>query len=81
MVRHAMEQGEGLQVELKASVPSPLDLGRLVSAFANASGGLIIVGVRKFPFGAVGVAWQRLKSAFDQVNMVHPETAYLESRR
>ena len=46
-VRQAIQAGEGPQVELTANVPSAHDIGRLISGFANASGGLIIVGVRK----------------------------------
>ena len=66
-VRQAILSGEGPQAELKPNVPTAQDVARLVSGFANASGGLIVVGVRKFPFAAIGVDWQQLKCVFAEV--------------
>jgi len=45
-VRQLIAQGEGPTLELKQSVPSVLGLGQLIASFANAQGGVIIVGVR-----------------------------------
>jgi hypothetical protein len=42
-----LQAGEGLQIEFKETLPSILDLAKNVSAFANAQGGVLLVGVRE----------------------------------
>ena len=43
-LRGLIETGEGYTLDFKEGIPS--DLGRHICAFANASGGRIILGVR-----------------------------------
>lgn len=65
----ALNQGEGQQIEFKSTIPSILDLGRLISGFANASGGWIIVGIDDRPPPVIlGCDWQQLSNLFDRVN-------------
>lgn len=66
-VREAISLGEGPQIEFKETIPSALDLSKLVSGFANAKGGWIIVGVRD-PATIVGANTIRLGEFFDRVN-------------
>lgn len=66
-VLEALELGEGQQIELKSSIPDPASLGNLISAFANASGGFIIVGVREQANQIVGCDYPRLARTFDRV--------------
>lgn len=42
-----VQRGEGPTVEFKVNTPLPENLARLISAFANGEGGVIIVGVRE----------------------------------
>lgn len=45
-VLQIISMGEGYQAEFKRSVPSkPRDIAEEVCAFANAAGGLVIIGV------------------------------------
>ncbi|WP_081694735.1 RNA-binding domain-containing protein [Halomonas huangheensis] len=39
--------GESQTLEIKESVRNPLDLSRLICAFANADGGKILVGFKE----------------------------------
>jgi hypothetical protein len=66
-VREAIQLGEGPQIELREKISSALDLGKLVSGFANATGGWIIIGVRE-PNTIVGTETARLGQFFDRVN-------------
>ncbi len=54
MVRALLLQGEGPSVEFKATLRDPGALARLMSGFANADGGVILVGVEDggLPIGA-----------------------------
>jgi predicted HTH transcriptional regulator len=54
MVRALLRQGEGSAVEFKTNLREPGVLARLISAFGNANGGVVLVGVddRGLPIGA-----------------------------
>lgn len=66
-VWEAILQGESQQIELKKSVESVLELARDVSAFANADGGWLIIGVRE-PNVLLGVDRRRLDWCFENVH-------------
>lgn len=42
-----LKQGEGQSLEFKVNTPHPESLSRLISGFANSSGGTVVVGVRE----------------------------------
>lgn len=42
-----LKAGEGSTVEFKVSTPFPEKLARLISSFANASGGTLLVGIKE----------------------------------
>ena len=42
-----LKQGEGQALEFKVNTPHPENLSRLISGFANTSGGTVVVGVRE----------------------------------
>ncbi len=42
-----VSQGEGETLELRTAIPNPEHLARLIAGFANASGGVILLGVRE----------------------------------
>lgn len=44
-LRHLIQRGEGTFLEFKKTVPSPEKIAREIAAFANTSGGTILVGV------------------------------------
>ena len=46
-ITRLLAQGEGPTLEFKVSTPLPESLARLISSFANASGGTVVVGVRE----------------------------------
>jgi len=66
-VLEAIQSGEGQQIELRERINSALDLGKLVSGFANANGGWVIVGVRE-PATIVETDTVRLGQFFDNVS-------------
>jgi predicted HTH transcriptional regulator len=46
-IARLLEQGEGPRLEFKVATPLPESLSRLISGFANAEGGTVIVGIRE----------------------------------
>jgi predicted HTH transcriptional regulator len=46
-IARLVKQGEGPSLEFKVSTPLPESLARLISGFANTSGGTLIVGIRE----------------------------------
>lgn len=46
-IARLVKQGEGPTLEFKVSTPLPESLARLISGFANTSGGTLIVGIRE----------------------------------
>ncbi|HEV6966202.1 ATP-binding protein [Roseateles sp.] len=46
-IERLLKQGEGPALEFKVSTPLPESLSRLISGFANTSGGTLIVGIRE----------------------------------
>jgi predicted HTH transcriptional regulator len=46
MISNLLTQPEGKRLEFKEKVPEPLALAKTACAFANGSGGTIIIGVR-----------------------------------
>ncbi|ADG66195.1 AAA-4 family protein [Planctopirus limnophila DSM 3776] len=60
-----IRKGESVELELKTTVPSPTALAQLISGFANASGGTIIIGVQE-PDTVVGCDWQTVSRAFER---------------
>lgn len=44
-LRHLIQRGEGTFLEFKKTVPTPEKIAREIAAFANTSGGTILVGV------------------------------------
>jgi predicted HTH transcriptional regulator len=58
-------QGENERLELRVAVPPPERLARLISAFANGSGGYIAIGVME-PDRVVGVAPDRVEASLRQ---------------
>jgi len=44
-IRNLIEQGEDQGVEFKSSLKQRQDIGATISAFANAAGGTILIGV------------------------------------
>lgn len=46
-IRALMLAGESETIEFKTRVPKPSLLARLIAAFANASGGVILIGIRE----------------------------------
>lgn len=64
-VRELIRQGENIQLEKKAVVPSVLGLAQLICGFANTSGGTIIVGVQE-PDRIVGCDWRTLSQIFER---------------
>lgn len=46
-IERLLKQGEGPALEFKVSTPLPESLARLISGFANTSGGTLIVGIRE----------------------------------
>lgn len=45
-LRHLIQTGEGTYLEFKKTVPVPAKIAREIAAFANTSGGTILVGVK-----------------------------------
>lgn len=45
-LRHLIQTGEGTFLEFKKTVPVPAKIAREISAFANTSGGTILIGVQ-----------------------------------
>lgn len=54
----AIQQGEGQQIEFKGTIPDARTIGRDISAFADTSGGLILIGIREHPTSIVGCEYQ-----------------------
>ncbi|NBC24115.1 MAG: ATP-binding protein, partial [Bacteroidetes bacterium] len=44
-LRHLIQTGEGTFLEFKKTVPKPAKIAREIAAFANTSGGTILIGV------------------------------------
>lgn len=65
-VQQRLAEGEGQNLEFIEAVPSYVRLGQLISAFANATGGTILIGVRANPPGVVGVNWLALQLVWDR---------------
>lgn len=63
-IRELANLGETEGVEFKVGTVNPTALARVVSAFANASGGKILVGIDE-RHGIVGCDSDRLRRAFD----------------
>lgn len=61
-LRALVGHGEGSTLEFKVEVPDPRTLARLIAAFANASGGTILIGVDDSG-RIVGADLQRLAAA------------------
>lgn len=59
-INQLLKQGEGPTLELKANIPHPENLSRLISGLANTSGGTVIVGVRE-PATILGTNIERFK--------------------
>ncbi|TWT67487.1 Divergent AAA domain protein [Allorhodopirellula solitaria] len=64
-VRDCIARGEDLHTEFKSNVPSFFALGQIISAFANADGGVVLLGIRE-PDQIVGVDWATLSRVFDR---------------
>lgn len=58
--------GESQTVEFKEGLPPPSIIARLVSAFANTEGGVILLGVRD-PNQAVGIPTEPFERAYQRV--------------
>lgn len=63
-VQIALQEGEGQQIELMQSVAASSHLGRIMSSFANATGGAIFIGIKEHPRTVVGCDYQRVNSIF-----------------
>jgi predicted HTH transcriptional regulator len=59
-----IRQGETQEVGFKSSVPGPQDVAKNVSAFANSTGGMLILGVRE-PGEVVGIDEPRARQAIE----------------
>ena len=59
-----IRQGQSQEVGFKSSVPGPQDVAKNVSAFANSTGGMLILGVRE-PGEVVGIDEQRARQAIE----------------
>ena len=59
-----IRQGETPEVGFKSSVPGPQDVAKNVSAFANSTGGMLILGVRE-PGEVVGIDEQQARQAIE----------------
>jgi predicted HTH transcriptional regulator len=64
-VQALLSSGESQTVEFKTNIPFPGFLARLLSAFANAQGGVVLIGVRE-PNTIVGVDPQRFELSLRQ---------------
>jgi hypothetical protein len=65
--------GEGPQIEFKGNIETIMDLAKLLSAFANSQGGVILVGVRENPVRVTGTNYQRLSKMLTEVaNRIRP---------
>jgi predicted HTH transcriptional regulator len=62
-IRQMLLSGESQKVEFKSVIRQPSDLARLISAFANADGGVILVGVEE-PARVVGCDRQQMMRLF-----------------
>lgn len=77
-IKELLQQGESQTVEFKLHFREPRLLARIIAAFANTKGGLIVVGVRE-PSEIVGVnpiQFKRIyESAVRQLNAT-PKTSF-----
>lgn len=64
-VRECIARGEDLHTEFNSSIPSYFGLGQIISAFANADGGVVLLGIRE-PDQIMGVDWASLSRVFDR---------------
>lgn len=45
-IRQLLSQGEGLHLEFKTVLPPPNTIARIIASFANADGGILVIGIR-----------------------------------
>jgi predicted HTH transcriptional regulator len=62
-IQRMLQSGESQTVEFKSAMRQPGDLARLISAFANTDGGVILVGVEE-PARIVGCDRQQMMRLF-----------------
>lgn len=60
----SLEQGEGQQLEFKSRIRDPSHLASIIAGFANADGGVIVVGVRE-PSQVVGCDPRQLRPTYE----------------
>ena len=66
-VEQWMRNGESQTIEFKGTIPSVLGLAQVLGAFANAQGGVILIGVHEAPPRVTGItSWPQLGSIFDR---------------
>src|SRR5262249_30045805 len=61
-----IREPEGQQLEFKKAIPSYLQLATLISGFANADGGILLVGVDEATKTIVGCDWVAMQRVFDK---------------
>lgn len=73
-IRQIIEMGEGYQAEFKISVPSkPREIAEEVCAFANASGGMVVLGVGDDNvITGVTIDNRHLSAIQDAINQISP---------
>ncbi|QDT79452.1 Divergent AAA domain protein [Gimesia maris] len=64
-VHECLNRGEDLHTEFKKIIPSYYNLGQLISAFANAEGGAILIGIQE-PGKIAGVDWTKLSHVYER---------------
>lgn len=64
-LQRLIQQGETQEVEFKSSVPAPQDIAKNLTALANTSGGVLILGVKE-PGQIVGVDEHRARAMIEK---------------
>ncbi len=77
--RDAIAQGESETLELKSSLQPPADLAKLITSFANAKGGTVIIGVSE-PNKIIGVDAQRATEILGRASQLIRPSIALETQ-
>lgn len=76
-IEKILYEGENEQVEFKSVIRDPLLLSKVIGAFSNQNGGLIIVGVKE-PIEIIGCDFHRLERILERTKAILTPTPELE---